>query len=154
MTKNEEEPEIKEEKHSASLFFPIPDGSALMYKLYGTSTPPSSLESFDLSTKAKKNLIHLIPIKNWLKVAQRFNVDWKFEAEEKSVFINAATIFDVAADSVKDYKLSIYSLKACNVKFTLFLRNPTTHEYISFKITLAVSPADPLSEIVLSSLVR
>lgn len=78
MTKNESEPEIKEENHIAALFFPIPDGSALMYKLYGTSTPPSSLESFDLTTKAKKNLIHLIPIKNWLKVAQRFNVDWKF----------------------------------------------------------------------------
>ena len=67
-------------------------------------------------------------------MAQRFNVDWKFEVEEKSVFINAATIFDVAGDSVKDYKLSIYALKACNVKFTIFFKNPTTHEFISFKI--------------------
>ena len=105
-----------------------------MYKLFGTSTPPSALESYDLSTKAKKNLIHLIPIKNWLKVAQRFNVDWKFDVEEKAVFINAATIFDVAGDSVKDYKLSIYALKACNVKFNLFFKNPSTHEFISFKI--------------------
>ena len=113
-----------------------------MYKLFGTSTPPSALESYDLSTKAKKNLIHLIPIKNWLKVAQRFNVDWKFDVEEKAVFINAATIFDVAGDSVKDYKLSIYALKACNVKFNLFFKNPSTHEFISFKIVNFASIID------------
>lgn len=136
MTKNAEEPSIKEEAHTASLFFPIPDGTALMYKLSGVSTSPSVLESFDLATKAKKNLVHLISIQNWLKVAQRFNVSWKFEVEEKSVFINAATIFDVAGDSNKDYKLSIYALKACNVKFTLFFKNPNTHEYISFKIVI------------------
>lgn len=41
MTKNAEVPEIKDEKHAASLFFPIPDGSALMYRLVGTATPPS-----------------------------------------------------------------------------------------------------------------
>ena len=35
MTKNETEPEIQEVNHVASLFFPIPDGTALMYKLYG-----------------------------------------------------------------------------------------------------------------------
>jgi len=79
MTKNEESPEIKEESHNASLFFPVPDGSALMYKLVGKATPPVSLESYDLSTKAKTNLVHLIPIKNWLKSSQRFNVTWKFD---------------------------------------------------------------------------
>ena len=105
-----------------------------MYKLSGTSTPPSVLNTFDLNTKAKVNLVHLIEIKNWLKTAQRFNVNWVFDAEDSSVFINAATIFDVAGDSHKDYKLSVYALKACNVKFTLFFKNPQSHEFISFKI--------------------
>lgn len=79
MTKNEEVPEIKQQLHEASLFFPIPDGSALMYKLLGTARPAGSLKSFDLTCKAKENLVQLIPIKNWLKTAQRFNVDWKFD---------------------------------------------------------------------------
>ena len=70
------------------------------------------------------------------------------------MFINAATIFDVAGGSAKDYKLSVYSLKACNVKFTLYLKNPESHEFISFKISLAVTPADPMVAIELSSLVR
>jgi hypothetical protein len=50
-----------------------------MYKLTGKSTPPAVLQTYDLNTKAKKNLIHLIQIKNWLNIAQRFNVSWKFD---------------------------------------------------------------------------
>ena len=79
MTKNQEIPEVKDEKHGASLFFPIPDGTALMYKLSGTSSPPSIADNYDISCKAKFHKVHDIPIKNWLKVGQRFNVDWKFE---------------------------------------------------------------------------
>jgi len=50
-----------------------------MYKLIGTAKPAGFLKTFDLTCKAKENLVHLIPIKNWLKIAQRFNVDWKFD---------------------------------------------------------------------------
>lgn len=109
------------------MFFPIPDGTALMYKLTGKATPPAVLQTFDLNTKAKKNLVHLIPIKNWLKTPQRFNVSWKFDAEDKTVFINAANTLDVAGESSKDYKLSIYGLKATAAKFTIFFKNPNTH---------------------------
>jgi hydrocephalus-inducing protein len=68
-------------------------------------------------------------------------VDWKFDVEDKSVFINAATIFDIVGDSVKDYKLSIYTLKACQVKFSIWFRNPVTYEFISYRINLVVSPS-------------
>ncbi len=74
MTKNNEVAEIKDEKHFASLFFPIPDGSALMYKLVGNATPPTVAENYDINCKAKFNKIHNIGIKNWLKSPQRFNV--------------------------------------------------------------------------------
>lgn len=66
--------------------------------------------------------------------AQRFNVSWKFDVEEKTVFINAANTFDVAGDSTKEYKLSIYALKTCSCKFTIYLKNATTHEFISFRV--------------------
>ncbi len=112
-----------------------------MYKLIGISKPAASLKTFDLNCKAKQNLVQLIPIKNWLKNPQRFNVESKFDVEDKSVFINAATIFDIAGDSVKDYKLSVYALKACQVKFTIWFRNPTTFEFISYRINLAVLPS-------------
>lgn len=70
------------------------------------------------------------------------------------MFINGATIFDVPGESQKDYKLSIYALKAANVKFSIYFKNPLTHEFIFYKANLVVSPADPQKEIVMSSLVR
>lgn len=136
MTKNQEIPEIKDEKHVASLFFPIPDGSALMYRLIGTASPPALAESYDIACKAKFNKVHNITIKNWLKVPQRFNVEWKFEVEDKALFINGATIFDVPGDSQKDYKLSIYALKAVQSKFSIYFRNPLTNEFIFYKVVL------------------
>lgn len=54
--------------------------------------------------------------------------------EDKSVFINGATIFDVPADSQKDYKLSIYALKATQIKFSIYFRNPVTLEFIFYKV--------------------
>lgn len=115
----------------------------MLYKLVGSANPPSVAESFDINCKAKFNKTHNIPIKNWLKVPQRFNVDWKFEAEDKSVFINGATIFDVPGESQKDYKLSIYALKAANVKLSIFFRNPMTHEFIFFKVVTSIIYLEP-----------
>lgn len=37
MTKNSED---EKEKHKGSLFFPLPNGTALLYKLYGISNEP------------------------------------------------------------------------------------------------------------------
>jgi hydrocephalus-inducing protein len=50
------------------------------------------------------------------------------------VFINGATIFDVPGESQKDYKLSIYALKAANIKFSIYFKNPLTHEFIFYKV--------------------
>jgi hypothetical protein len=54
------------------------------------------------------------------------------------VFINGATIFDVPGESQKDYKLSIYALKAANVKFSIYFKNPLTHEFIFYKAVIIV----------------
>ena len=96
----------------------------------------------------------MIPVKNWLKAGQRFNVVWKFEAEDKTIFVNAANTFDVAGDATKDYKLSVYALKACQAKLELVFKNPTTHEFLSFKINITVQPPDPMTKIELQSVVR
>ena len=154
MTSSPDQPDIKEESHEGTLFFPIPDGSAVLYKLIGKSLPPQPLQTFDLQMKAKKSGFQMIPVKNWLKAGQRFNVVWKFEAEDKTIFVNAANTFDVAGDATKDYKLSVYALKACQAKLELVFKNPTTHEFLSFKINITVQPPDPMTKIELQSVVR
>lgn len=112
------------------------------------------MQTFDVTIKAKKSGFQMIPIKNWLKTAQRFNVLWKFENEDKTIFVNAANTFDVAGDATKDYKLTIYALKACQAKLEIFFKNPNTFEFISFKVNITVQAPDPMPKIDLQSVVR
>ena len=99
------------ESHKGSIFLPLPDGSALIYNLVGKSNPPEPVSTVELSIKSKKTYVHIIQVKNWLRDVQRFDVTWNFEVDDPSVFINGANPIDIAGETEKDYKLTIYSLK-------------------------------------------
>jgi hypothetical protein len=45
MTKKDSEGNYSVDTHSASLFFPLPNGTALLYKLTGVATEPVSEET-------------------------------------------------------------------------------------------------------------
>lgn len=74
MTSNPQAPEIKIDTHEGNLFFPLPDGQAILYQMFGKSLPPLAAQTFDVTIKAKKTHIHVLSIKNWLKTVQRFAV--------------------------------------------------------------------------------
>lgn len=65
---------------------------------------------------------------------QRFAISWTTEPNDPSLFFSGANTFDVAADSSKDYKLSIYALKPSISKVAIMFKNTTSHEFIHFKI--------------------
>ena len=67
MTKNETVPEIKEETHEGTVFFPLPDGSAILYNLIGKSDAPQPAGVLDVSVQAKKTIIKILTVKNWIK---------------------------------------------------------------------------------------
>jgi len=41
MTVHAEVPDIKDDVHEGTLFFPLPDGQALLYNLIGKALPPA-----------------------------------------------------------------------------------------------------------------
>jgi hypothetical protein len=55
-------------QHEGSLFFALPNGRALMFKLVGTASAPSVVGTITQSTPAKQNLTFTLPVTNWLKV--------------------------------------------------------------------------------------
>ena len=134
MTKNEKVPEIEEETHEASLFFPTPDGSALLYNLVGVSLPPTEAEVFNINIKAKKSEISVIPVKNWLKTTQRFGVKWEVEGNDPNILIKGASTIDIAGEGIKDYKLTLYGLKAGAGKAIITFKNDQTGEYIFYRL--------------------
>jgi len=141
--------------HEASLFFPLPDGSALLYILCGQSTPPKALDNIKEKAIAKKQKFISIPIKNWLNEIQRFNVSWKLDDNtDPAIFIRGANTFDVGASSVKEYKLNFLAYKEGTTKFTLTFKNDASGEYCFFEVNIEVAAPDPLGNIELISVVR
>lgn len=69
-------------------------------------------------------------MQNWLKEAQRFNVDLKLENPDNSIFINGANTIDIMGDSNKDYKLILFSLKANSNTLIITFKNSQTCEYM------------------------
>ena len=101
MTAHADAPLVTQKTHEATLFFPLPDGSALLYNLFGTATPPLADQTLDIAVKAKHTQVTTILIKNWLKTQQRFKVAWKTDAEDPSLFISGANTFDIAGKQVE-----------------------------------------------------
>lgn len=134
MTRNDKAPSIKEETHEGQLFFPLPDGQAIVYNLIGKSLPPNVEQTFDIQLKAKKNQIQILPIRNWLKTSQRFNIQWNLEPEDPSVILYGANTVDVMGEGHKDYKLTLFALKPTQNKPTIYFRNQATNEFIFFRI--------------------
>lgn len=125
----------------------------MMFALIGTSKPPNPSAPIDIFMKAKKTHLQILPIKNWLKTVQRFNVTWQFEVEDPTIIINGANTIDLA-ESSKDYKLTLFGLKQAATKITIFFKNPLTSEFIFFKLNLNIAPPDPVARHELVSVVR
>jgi len=153
MTNNKENPSSIE-NHKGNLFFPLPDGSALLYTLIGKSSSPLPVSISEIKLRAKKSNVHIIEVKNWLRELQRFEVNWVMEQEEPSLFISGAKTIDIAGETIKPYKLSIYGLKQTSAKVNVYFKNLKTNEFIFYKLTLSLAEALPEAKIELSSIIR
>lgn len=132
MTKNEKAPQIKEDKHEGTLFFPTPDGSALLFNLIGEALPPSEAGSFTLNVKSKKPETQIIPVKNWMKTTMRLSANWEVTGGDQTILIKGANTIDVMPDSIKDYKLNVTALKPGTFKATVTFKNEQSGEYVVY----------------------
>lgn len=136
MTKKEDIPDSEEKKdlpHEGSLFFPLPNGTALLYNLLGVSTPPESEGAITETIMAKKQHNFIVQVKNWSKQTQRYNASWEVEGEQQpGLFIRGANTFDVAGESHKDYKLNFLALRAGVYKFKCTFLAKDSGEYLFY----------------------
>lgn len=155
--RKEGEEEVEEEvmdTHKGTLFFPLPNGTALLYKLSGTATAPDAEGDINESATAKKVKVVIIPMKNWSRASQRFKAKMTFQGDQKdpAVFVSGASMFDVGGNSVKQYKLTFLSLKSGTNKFEVKFVNEKTGEYAFHNVSVDVAESDePIETIELSS---
>ena len=70
MTKKEQIPDTEDERdvpHQGSLFFPLPNGTALLYNLNGVATAPESEGNVTETISAKKQRNFIVNVKNFSK---------------------------------------------------------------------------------------
>jgi len=142
-------------EHQGTLFFPLPDGTAQVYNLFGVSNPPKPCDNIVKEIKAKVPQELTLPVKNWLPKSQRFEVEWTIEGEhDPAVLIRGASTIDVPGSSTKDYKLNYLTYKVCTMKFKVQFTNPTSKEYIFYLVEMKASSQDIQGKVELACAVR
>jgi len=152
----DQEVEVEEvQTHQGGLFFPLPNGTALLYRLVGTANEPDAEGELQETVTAKRAKSIIIPVKNWSRVSQRFHASWKVEGEaDPALFIRGANAFDVGGKSTKEYKLNFLSLKSGRYRFQATFKAEKTGEYAFYHVDVTVEEPELVSTIELASQVR
>jgi hydrocephalus-inducing protein len=148
---------IEGKKHFGSCFFPLPDGTGLLYTLSGISGTPKPVGRIQKDIPCKINTIELIPIENWLKKPQRFRV--LIEAVKPDRFDLSTTAkghdyIDVPANEKRDYKLNYFAHKEGAQQMKVTFKNEHTGEYVFYEVVFKVVKGGSMGSIDLTTLVR
>ena len=147
---NDEKEKLKE--HDASVFFPLPDGTAKIFKVIGTALPPSEQETINATAVVREWTTIKLNIQNWLLQKQRFKVTWP--QPDQGVFIKGANTIDVPSNGLKEYKMSFRSLKDTPYNFKVTFENIDNKEYIFYMINVTMKAAEPLNTVELVGEIR
>ncbi|XP_054026269.1 hydrocephalus-inducing protein homolog [Dryobates pubescens] len=142
------------EKHQGSIFFPLPDGEGLCYRLQGTAAPPGCSGRIRREVPCRTSHTQLLPVCNWLSRAQRFLVLVDIlqpEKLESSPVLKGLKYLVVPGSARRDYKLTFLSSKEGVFSTKVTFLNEVTKEYLFYLVTFQASPAGPLSRVGLPS---
>ncbi|XP_052229341.1 hydrocephalus-inducing protein homolog isoform X3 [Dreissena polymorpha] len=144
-------------KHVGSIFFPLPDGSGLMFNLLGTAEAPRPNGKINRDIPSKTWYNEMLPVTNWLKKPQRFKVKIEPVRQEKfdtGIQIKNMDYVDVPASSKKDYKLSFYAYKESTTSMKVTFTNEQSGEYQFYELTFKATRPGVITTIDLVTPVR
>eukprot|EP00644_Phytophthora_capsici_P002092 jgi/Phyca11/21187/fgenesh1_pg.PHYCAscaffold_84_\ len=144
MTKQNSQEEIDIQRptvHNGSVFLAIPDGSALLYNLFGKASAPVPATTISLSTAAKKTLSISIPIKNWLKSAQTFTAEIQKPPGNDSIIVQGPSSVLLHASATRSYNMKFFCYTEGLVNLAVQLVNQESGEYLTQDVLVAVSKA-------------
>lgn len=142
------------EIHEGSIFLAIPDGTALLYKVFGKAGPPVVADHLTLTAPAKKILTVSIPVKNWLRVAQTFHVDINKSDANESTTIQGAASVSLPGTASKNYTAKFFSYMEGKSHFSIRLTNQETGEYIVYELAVTATKAAEVETLHFNAPVR
>ncbi|CAF1166809.1 unnamed protein product, partial [Didymodactylos carnosus] len=129
---------LSEGKHTGTMFFPLPDGSGLLYNLMGNAEAPKQSGKILREIPCKIQYVELLTVENWLKKSQRFHCiieTIKQDRQDASTVIKGLEYIDVPPKSKRDYKLNFYAYKECIQQIKVTFKNEQTQEYLWYELT-------------------
>ncbi|KAG1683786.1 hypothetical protein DVH05_013126 [Phytophthora capsici] len=157
MTKQNSQEEIDIQRptvHNGSVFLAIPDGSALLYNLFGKASAPVPATTISLSTAAKKTLSISIPIKNWLKSAQTFTAEIQKPPGNDSIIVQGPSSVLLHASATRSYNMKFFCYTEGLVNLAVQLVNQESGEYLTQDVLVAVSKAVDVDTLYFEAPVR
>ena len=147
----------KDDAHTSTLFFALPDGGTLMYNLQGYSSAPKSVGTILRDLPCKVPYTESLPVHNWLSKPQRFKLHikpLKTTSSDNATRLEGLDYIDVPGSATRDYKLNFFAYREGTTQAEVVLRNEETGEYVSYDITFKATPAGILDNIKLNACVR
>jgi hydrocephalus-inducing protein len=141
-------------RHEGSIFFPLPDGSGIMYKLIGVAENPLAQENITKDVISKTLVSESLLVYNWSRKNQKFKVIFEQSKPDSTVVIKGHDFIDVPALLTKEYKFTYYTYKEGVNNFKVTFKNETTQEYIFYNLTYKGLPAGIIDNIEMTTSVR
>ena len=133
-----------ENEEEGTLFFPLPDGTATLFKLSGSATPADAEDMLKVTVASKKRGSLSIPVKNWIDSYQRFTVQIEREREEESILIDGASTIDVPGLMERSFKLSLFSFTETKTNCVVRFVNETTGESLFYEVEITFEGVSPV----------
>ena len=142
---------VRPAEHRGQCFFALPDGTGILYNLVGDATEPETAGELEQTGPAKQRMTFVLPVKNWLKKAQRFKVKWN----DDTVRFTGSPLIDVPALGSRDYKLSFTGFKEeeC-ADTTVTFQNQDTGEFVFYNVSASCTAPIVMRTIKLKTAVR
>ncbi|XP_025115052.1 hydrocephalus-inducing protein-like isoform X4 [Pomacea canaliculata] len=144
-------------KHMGTLFFPLPDGTGLLFNLQGTADVPKPNGKISREVPCKTTYTELLTVYNWLNKAQRFRVKTepiKPEKFDPGTTVKGMEYVDVPPSSSKDYKLNFYAYRETAMLLKVTFINDQTGEYQYYEISIRATKPGVIAMLELSTPVR
>lgn len=141
-------------RHEGSIFFPLPDGSGILHKLYGVAEKPLTSGNITREVPSKTSHNEILSITNWLKRPQKFKVMIEITKPDLSVIIKGHDFIELPAMVTRDYKLNFYAYKEGLTNAKVIFKNETTQEFMFYNINFKSTAPGIISVIEMTTPVR
>ncbi|KAJ1558923.1 hypothetical protein HK096_003058, partial [Nowakowskiella sp. JEL0078] len=141
-------------RHEGSVFFPLPDGSGILYKLYGNTDKPLSEGTITREIPCKTQYTEILQVTNWLKRPQRFKVIMDVAKPDSSTILKGHDFIDVPGLLTREYKLNFYSFKEGVTNAKIIFKNESTQEFLFHNVNFKSTPPGVISTLEMTTSVR